>query len=162
LKNIDGIKILVNPSITPEQLFLFYEQNDICEKNFGIDVASRVLYHSSLIVGAFCGDELIGIARAMFDGCSATIMEFSLDLSYQGKDLKFNNGSLIEKDDFGVGKKMGNILIKELLDTGATFIECSIAKGCEEEFYQSLGFEHNKGMLPYCIDKRPYVIGTEQ
>lgn len=160
VENTDRIKILVNPTITPRQLFSFYERNDICEKNFGIDVASRVLDHSSLIVGAFYGDELIGIARAMFDGLSAEIVEFSLDLRYQGEDLKFNNGSLIEKDSLGIGKKMGNILIKELLSMGATFISCYILGGCEEEFYQALGFIHNEGHLPYCIDKRPYVIGT--
>jgi len=162
VKDIERIKILVNPTITPKQLFSFYERNDICEKNFGIEVASKVLYHSSLIVGAFCEDELIGIARAMFDGCSAVIMEFSLDLRYQGENLKFNNGSLIEKDGSGIGEKMGNILLNEQLSMGATFISCHILGGYEEEFYQSLGFRHNKGILSYYIDKRPYVIGTEQ
>ena len=157
MEDISEIRILVNPKITCRQLFTFYERNDICEKNFGIGIATRVLDHSSLIVGAFCGNELIGIARAVFDGCSAEIMEFSLDLRYQGQDLRFNNGSLIEKDNFGIGRKMGQTLIKELLDMGTTFFECSIVEGCEEEFYQSLGFRHNKGMLPYYIDKRPYV-----
>lgn len=161
IKKANRIRILVNPTITPKQLFSFYERNNICEKNFGIEVASRVLDHSSLIVGAVCGDELIGIARAMFDGCSAEIMEFSLDLRYQGEGLRENNGSLIEKDSLGIGKKMGDTLIKELLDMGATFISCYILEGCEEEFYQSLGFKYNKGHLPYYIDKRPYVIGTE-
>jgi len=160
IENTEKIKILVNPTVTPKQLFSFYERNDICEKNFGIEVASRVLDHSSLIVGAFCGDELVGIARAMFDGCSAEIMEFSLDLRYQGEDLKFNNGSLIEKDSFGIGKKMGNILIRELLSMGATFISRYILGGYEEEFYQSIGFNNNKGMLAYVIDKRPYVISA--
>jgi hypothetical protein len=97
----------------------------------------------------------------MFDGCSAEIMEFSLDLRYQGQDLRFNNGSLIEKDSFGIGKKMGTMLIQELLNMGATFITCYILGGYEEKFYQSLGFRHNKGHLPYYIDKRPYV-GAEQ
>jgi len=71
VEDIEKIRILVNPTITPKQLFSFYERNNICEKNFGIEVASKVLHHSSLIVGAFCEDDLIGIARAMFDGCSA-------------------------------------------------------------------------------------------
>ena len=155
---IDRCRILVNPKITPEQLFSFYERNDVCEKNFGIEVASRVLDHSSLIVGAFLGDELVGLARAMFDGCSAEIMEFSLDLRYQGEGLTFNNGSLIEKDTYGVGKRIGDILVEELLRMGATFISCYILGVYEEGFYQSLGFRHNEGHLPYYIDKRPYVI----
>lgn len=43
---------------------------------------------SNLIVGAFEGGKLVGIARAMFDGVSATVFEFCLDLEYQGSDLK--------------------------------------------------------------------------
>jgi hypothetical protein len=85
-------------------------------------------------------------------------MEFSLDLRYQGKSLKYNNGSLIEKDSLGIGQKMGEILIKELLDLGATFINYHILEDCEEEFFELLGFRNNKGQLPYYIDKRPYVI----
>ena len=150
----EKIKTLINPAITPKQLFSFYERNDVCEKNFGVEVASRVQYHSSVIVAAFCSDELIGITRAMFDGCSADIMEFSLDLRYQGESLKHNNGSLIEKDSLGIGQKMGELLIKELLDMGATFINYYILVGCEEEFFELLGFRNNKGLLPYYIDKR--------
>jgi len=152
----------VNPTITPKQLFSFYERNDICEKNLGLKSLSGVLHHSSLTVGAFCEDELIGIARAIFDGCSAALMEFSLDLRYEGENLKFDNGSLIERDSLGIGKRMGDISVEELLSMGVTFISCYILGGYEEEFYQSLGFKHNKGMLPYYIDKRPYVICTEQ
>lgn len=157
-ENTDNIKILLNPAISSKQLFSFYERNDVCEKNFGMEVASRVLYHSSVIVAAFCGDELIGITRAMFDGCSADIMEFSLDLRYQGESLKYNNGSLIEKDSSGIGQKMGELLIRGLLDMGATFINYYILEDCEEEFFELLGFSNNKGHLPYFIDKRPYVI----
>ena len=152
--NTEKIKILINPAITPKQLFSFYERNDVCEKNFGMEVASRVLYHSSVIVAAFCSDELIGITRAMFDGCSADIMEFSLELRYQGESLKYNNGSLIEKDSLGIGQKMGELLIKELLDMGAAFINYYILAGCEEEFFELLGFRNNKGFLLYFIDKR--------
>ena len=153
-ENTEKIKILMNPAITPKQLFSFYERNDVYEKNFGVEVASRVLYHSSVIVAAFCRDELIGITRAMFDGCSADIMEFSLDLRYQGKSLKYNNGSLIEKDSLGIGQKMGELLIKELLDLGATFINYYILEDCEEEFFELLGFRNNKRHLPYYMDKR--------
>jgi len=157
--NTNDIKILSNPQISPDQLFSFYERNDICEKGFGKEVASKVLYHSSLIIGAFEGDKLVGIARAMFDGLSATIMEFCLELKYQGDGLKYNNGSLIEKDSSGLGKKMGKVLIDELIKMGATFITVYIVENCEEEFYKSIGFGHNTGHLVYYIEKRPYVRG---
>ncbi len=152
------IEILVNPKITPDQLFSFYERNDICEKGFGKEIASRVLKHSSLIVGAFEGDKLVGIARAMFDGCSANISEFSLELKYQGEGLKYDNGSLIERDTSGIGSRMGGALVDELWRMGATFIDYYLVENCEEEFFRSLGFEHNVGHLVYYIDRRPYVL----
>ncbi len=155
---IDEVRILVNPKITPDQLFSFYERNDICEKGLGKEVASRVLKHSSLIIGAFEGDKLVGIARAMFDGCSANISEFSLELKYQGEGLKYDNGSLIERDTSGIGSRMGKALIDELWRMEATFIDYYVVEDCEEEFFRSLGFEHNVGHLVYCIDRRPYVL----
>jgi hypothetical protein len=79
---MDGINIIINAKITPNQLFDFYLRNNICEKEFGMEVAARVLEHSSLIVGAFDGERLVGLARAMFDGNDAAVMELSLDLEY--------------------------------------------------------------------------------
>ena len=159
MTNKNDIKILVNPKISPDQLFYFYERNDICEKGFGKEVASKVLDHSNLIIGAFEGDKLVGITRAMFDGLSAAIMEFCLELKYQGDGLKHNNGSLIEKDSLGLGKMIGKVLVDELIKMGATFITVYIVENCEELFYRSIGFEHNTGHLVYYIEKRPYVIG---
>jgi len=150
-------RVTVNPKITPDQLFSFYERNNICEKGFGREVATKVLDHSSLIVGAFEGDRLVGIARAMFDGLSASVFEFCLELEYQGSDLKHRNGSLIEKDSYGLGKRIGKVLVDELVRMGATFIDVCILEDCEEEFYESIGFEHNVRHRVYYIDRRPYV-----
>ena len=152
------IKVLINPQISPDQLFAFYEGNNICEKEFGKEVAARVLDHSSLIVGAFEGDKLIGIARAMFDGLSAAIMEFGLELKYQGRGLRYNNGSLMEKDSSRFGERIGEVLIDELIKMGATFITVYIVERCEEEFFKSIGFEHNIGHLVYYMERRPYVL----
>lgn len=159
MTDMDSIRILVNPAITPEQLFSFYERNDICEKEFGKEVASRVLEHSSLIIGTFEEDKLVGLARAMFDGLSAAIMEFSMELRYQGDGLRYNNGSIIERDSSGLGKRMGRVLVDELIEMGATFISYDIIENCEETLFQSIGFEHNTGHLAYYIERRPYVTG---
>ncbi len=151
------ISVLINPHITSDQLWDFYVRNDICEVGFGKEIAVKPLKHSSLIIGAFQDDKLVGIARAMFDGLSAAVMEFCLDLELQGDNLKYSNGSLIEKDDFGIGQKIGKMLISELRKMGATFIDTYIVENCEEKFYKSLGFGENTGHLVYCIDERPYV-----
>ena len=157
MRSLEEIQVAVSPSISPDQLFSFYERNDVCEKGYGKEVAARVLHNSSLIVAAFDDDRLIGIARAMFDGLHAQIVEFCLELEYQGEDLVYNNGSLIESDRVGLGKKIGNVLINELRTMGAYFISTVALEGVEEQFYQSLGFRLNSGSLDYVIDKRPYV-----
>jgi hypothetical protein len=151
------IDIRVNPTITADELFNFYEQNDICEVGFGKEVAARILKHRHLIVAAYAETELIGLARATFDGLSAHIMEFSVDIRYQGDNLKYNNGSLMESDNSGVGNLLGEYLLHELEEMGITFITGYIVANCEESFYRSIGFDENEGHLVYYIDKRPYV-----
>lgn len=151
------INIQVNPTITADALFDFYERNNICEAGFGKEVAARILEHPHLIVAAYLETELIGLARATFDGLSAHIMEFSVDIRYQGDDLKYNNGSLIESDNSRLGVLLGECLCLELEKMGANFITGYIVENCEESFYRSLGFRENEGHLVYYIDTRPYV-----
>ena len=152
-----NITIQVNPKLTADALFAFYERNDICEVGFGKETAAKILEYSHLIVAAFAAEELIGLARATFDGLSAHIMEFSLALRYQGGAPKYANGSLMEADESGVGKSLGACLLRELEAMGATFITGYIVADCEEAFYASLGFKENEGHLVYHIDKRPYA-----
>jgi hypothetical protein len=151
--------IQVNPALTADDLFAFYERNNICEVGFGKETAARILRHPHLIVAACAGGELVGLARAVFDGLSAHVMEFSLDLRLQGGDPKYTNGSLIEADNSGIGRRLGERLLNEMEAMGASFITCYIVADCEERFYQSLGFRENEGHLVYCRDKRPYVQG---
>ena len=150
--------IHVNPKLTADELFAFYERNDICESGFGKETAAKILAHQHLIVAARVAGELVGLARATFDGLSAHIMEFSLDLRYQGGNPKYANGSLMEADESGIGKLLGDCLLHELNAMGATFITGYIVADCEEAFYASLGFKENEGHLVYYVDKRPYVL----
>jgi hypothetical protein len=155
----NDVIIRVNPALTADELFAFYERNNICEVGFGKEKAARILRNPHLIVAAFEGGELVGLARATFDGLSAHIMEFSLDLRHQGGDPRYANGSLIEADNSGVGRRLGERLLIELEAMGASFITCYIVTDCEEQFYQSLGFRENEGHLVYYLDKRSYVQG---
>ena len=118
-----------------------------------------MLRHPHLIVAAFAGGELIGLARATSDGLSAHIMEFSLDLRYQGGESKYANGSLVEADTSGVGRRLGERLLGELERLGVSFITGYVVAGCEEAFYRSLGFRENEGHLVYYKDSRPYAAG---
>ena len=153
----DAIEIIVNPNISADELYTFYKKNNICEAGFGKEVASRILEHPHLIIAAYMESELIGLTRATFDGLSAHIMEFSIDIQYQGRIQKYNNGSLIEADEEQVGQKIGKVLMNELEKMGATFITGYIVENCEESFYNAIGFSENEGHLVYYIDKRPYL-----
>jgi hypothetical protein len=150
--------IRVDPQLTADQLFDFYRRNDICELNFGKEVAARILKHPHLIIAGFAGDELVALARATFDGLAAHVMEFSLDLRWQGQ-TRHGNGSLIEADPQGLGCALGQRLLSELEQRGCTFITGYIVDGSEEPFYESLGFRHNVGHSVFYIDKRPYAGG---
>lgn len=156
------LDIQVNPTITADELFNFYERNNICEVGFGKEVAARILDHPHLIVAAYVETELVGLARATFDGLSAHIMEFSVDIRYQRDNLKYNNGSLIESDNSRLGVLLGERLCLELEKMGATFITGYIVANCEESFYRALGFRENEGHLVYYIDTRPYVTESEE
>ena len=76
------------PIITPNELYDFYERNNICEVGFGKEVAARILEYPHLIVAAYDGSVLIGLARTTFDGLSAHIMEFSIGFE-ETKDIWF-------------------------------------------------------------------------
>ena len=149
-------QIEVNPPLTAEQVFDFYRRNGIREVGFGKDVAARILDHPHLIIAAFDRGQLIGLARATFDGLAAHIMEFSRDLRWQGQ-TRHENGSLLEADPKGLGRAMGERLLRELRQRGCSFVTGFIVDGCEEPFYASLGFGQNVGHSVFYIDERPYT-----
>jgi len=141
--DIDKIKIVYQPKIDENQLWEFYVRNNICEVGHGKERAVLPLKHNPYIVAAYYEDKLVGIIRAMFDGLSASIMEFCLELSLQGENLEYNNGSIIERDEYGIAKKMGILLTDELRKLGNTFVSAYIVEGAEEEVYKSIGLTPN-------------------
>lgn len=155
--NHEAVCIKYMPDITEDQLWDFYVRNDICEVGYGKETAAIPLKYHPYIVGAFIEDKLVGMIRATFDGLTADIKEFCLECELQGDNLKYNNGSLIEKDVHGIAKRMGRMLIDELRKLGNTFITGYIVENLEEEVYQAIGLEHNRGHLVYYRDERPYV-----
>ena len=154
---MEPVRIETNPEVSADQLWGFYVRNDICEVGYGKSVATRVLDHPQVIVAAFRGSQLVGIARACFDGLCATIMEVSLDVALQG-DTPHRNGSLMEADPQGIGHRMVETLLAHLRSLGNTFTDVSAAS-CEEPFYQLSGFTENTGQKVLYIDERPYVDG---
>ena len=155
--DITKIEIKYMPEISDDQLWDFYVRNDICEIGHGKEAAVKPLRYNPYIAAAFYEEKLVGIIRTMFDGLSADIMEFCLETELQGDDLKYQNGSLLEKDEYGIAKKMGVLLLDELRKLGNTFTTCYLVENVEEDVYQSIGLTQNKGHLVYVLDERPYV-----
>ena len=151
------IEIKINPQITPDELYTFYLENDICEKGYKKDIATIPLENSSITVAAFEKDKLVGITDAMFNGVHAVIMEFCVAVHLQGQGTELKNGSMMEKDNEGVGVKMGKTLIRELQKEGACFISATVYEDLEKDFYKSIGFKRNDGHTEYVIDTRPYL-----
>lgn len=155
--NHEEVVIQYMPEVTEDQLWDFYVRNDICEVGYGKETAVIPLRYHPYIVGAFYGDRLVGFLRATFDGLSAEIKEFCLECELQGDSLKYSNGSLIERDPYGIAKRMGLLLLEELRKLGNTFLTGYIVEGVEEEVYRSIGLTHNTGHLVYYKDERPYI-----
>ncbi|MGD0090967.1 MAG: hypothetical protein ABSE73_13700 [Planctomycetota bacterium] len=153
---MEKTEIAVNPDIPKGALYAFYKRNGICEAGFGPDMAEVVLKHPCVSVGAFQKGELVGFARALFDGLSASIVEFSLDLRFQDAN-ELRNGCFVESDPHGIAKCMGKALLGELRNRGCYFFSISVWTPGEQEFYEALGFCENKGAREFVIDERPYV-----
>ncbi|MCI4351115.1 MAG: hypothetical protein L3K15_06355 [Thermoplasmata archaeon] len=156
-----GVTILVNPPVTSEELYEFYRENAICEEGYPRDLAAVVLRESTVIVAAYRGRKLVAFGRAMFDGREAQVVEFCVARDVQGGELRFQNGSLIERDDLGIGHATARVLLEELWRRGAQFVATYIVEGSEEPFYAALGFQDNPGHRVFIIDRRPYVGGRE-
>jgi hypothetical protein len=155
--DISKIRVEFQPKITDDQLWDFYVRNNICEVGFGKEIAVKPLRSNCIIVGAFYEDKLVGFVRAFFDGVSAMITEFCLELELQGENLEYKNGSLIESDIYGIGSKIGNMLVAQLRKMENTFVSAYIVSECEEAFYSSFGMYENTHHKVFIIDERPYV-----
>lgn len=155
------IPIELSTQISEEALFGFYVRNGICEAAYGREKATRVLRHPHVVVGAFSGATLVGVARATFDGLAAAIMELSLALALQGANAHAN-GSLVETDPHGVGRRLGEALLHELRRQGCEFVTVYPVEGIEEDFYRTLGFSPNLGHAAYHLDERPYAAPPDR
>ena len=139
------------------ELFRFYERNNICEAEYGQERAEVVLQHEGVWVAAYDQGELIGFARALFDGLHGEIMEVCLDLRYQ-EENKFENGCFVESDPHGIAQAMAVALLKELRARGCCFFQIyEYEDSNAAAFLESLGFYENADHRPYIIDARPYV-----
>ena len=102
--NPDDVKILLNPEISSDQLWRFYVRNGVYEAQcYNKETAAVGLRNTSLVIGAFCEGELVGILRVLHDNSYATICEFYFELELQGAN-RSENGALLENDQHGIAR----------------------------------------------------------
>lgn len=127
-----------------------------------MSTAGRVLTRSDVILGAYQGERLVGIARGLCDGTGGHIAELCVDPALQGSPLRFSNASVIERDEAGRGHILGEQLLQELRRRGAQFVSGYVISGVEERFCRRLGFGESRGHKMFIIDAREYVAPSRR
>lgn len=93
---------------------------------------------SALVAGAFQDGEIIGIGRAISDGCSdAYIQDVVVSPDHRGQ---------------GIGKKLIQLLVEGLKNKGVDWIAL-VGEPGTEEFYRKLGWRKKDGFTMWQWDK---------
>jgi len=91
---------------------------------------TKIVQNSAVFAGAFAGEHLIGMGRALSDLVSdAYIQDVTVLKAYRGN---------------GIGKKIIQTLVNALKDHGVDWIGL-VAQPGTQSFYHALGFEPLKG-----------------
>ena len=133
-----NIEYKINEPITSEKFVGLLEKSGLAERRpiHNSECMEGVVKNSNLVVSAWHGDELIGIARSVTD------FHYACYLSDLAVDQKYQNS--------GVGKRL-LVLTQEQLNEECKLI--LVAAPDASSYYEHLGFENN----PRC-----WVLGREQ
>lgn len=118
----------VNYPINVDQAIDLYKRSTLGERRpiDKPDVFAKMLMNADIIVTAWDGDSLVGIARTLTDyGYAAYLADLAVDLDYQKK---------------GIGKKLVEITEKNIDDTAYLTL---LAAPAANEYYSRIGFTHN-------------------
>ncbi len=133
-----NIEYKINEPITSEQFVGLLEKSGLAERRpiRNSECMEGVVKNSNLVVSAWYGNELIGIARSVTD------FHYACYLSDLAVDQKYQKN--------GVGKRLLSLTQEQLNE------ECKlilVAAPDANSYYEHLGFENN----PRC-----WVLGREQ
>ncbi len=133
-----NIEYKINKPITSEQFVGLLERSRLAERRpiHNSECMEGVVKNSNLVVSAWCGDELIGIARSVTD------FHYACYLSDLAVDQKYQKS--------GIGKRLLALTQEQLNE------ECKlilVAAPDANSYYEHLGFRNNS---------RCWVLGHEQ
>ena len=137
MENID-IKIIRRAE--PDAVVRLYHEAGWWRSDYTDDFIPEVLARSFAFAGAFDGNCLIGMGRAIADGVSdAYIQDVAVLTAYRGH---------------GIGGRIIRALIDHLHRTGIDWIGL-IGEPGTQKFYERLGFEPMPGCLPMILKTPP-------
>jgi ribosomal protein S18 acetylase RimI-like enzyme len=111
-------------NFSPRKLKFFYDKS-LPGKTLN---QCKNVIKKSLIIGAFDGDELVGISRGLDDSVYGFITDVIVRPDYRGR---------------GMGKKITKIICKSLRRRGVKMIHCSTKKGLTNFFKSAEKFEND-------------------
>ncbi len=118
-------------------MIALYKDAGWWEDTYDASFLEKIPKDSALFAGAFTGEKMIGMGRALSDRSSdAYIQDIVVLKSYQGR---------------GLGKKIVQKLIRGLKEMGVDWIGL-IAEPGTNLFYENLGFREMKGYVPFKLE----------
>lgn len=130
-----GLIIKTIKAAPMQELILLYKEAGWWEHSYDSqpEFLKYIVKDSALFVGAFLGNKLIGMGRALSDLASdAYIQDVAVLKKYRGK---------------GIGKKIIQTLIEKLKENNVEWIDL-VAQPGTSSFYKELGFEPLKDHVP--------------
>lgn len=134
-----GIEVKAVTSARREDVIVLYKEAGWWEQSDeeGTDWVDGIVSDSALFVGAFDGEKLIGMGRALSDSISdAYIQDIVVLKAYRGQ---------------GMGRKIIQTLIAGLKERGVEWIGLVAVPG-SRSFYEDLGFRELKGHIPFKLE----------
>ncbi len=121
-----GVRFEINPKPSPksEPVLALFEKTGISFPNWTVERMDRALKSSSIVVCAWCGNELVGFARAISDfAWCAYLSQLCVAPQFQSR---------------GIGKHLVALVVQELGEEVSLLVHSAeSATG----FYQAAGFE---------------------
>ena len=137
--NASDIQIRVIHSADTEDVVRLYKAAGWWEKHYVAEAfIPPMVKNSACFAGAFDGEHMVGMGRAVSDNVSdAYIQDIVVLPEYRGQ---------------GIGGKIVKVLISELKARGVDWIGL-VGEPGTGEFYARLGFKPLKGFIPMKLDE---------
>ncbi len=130
-----SIEVRVTPSASEEDVIQLYREAGWWDAKTADDnrIVKNIISDSALFAGAFDGEKLVGMGRALSDGVSDAYIQDVIVLErYRRK---------------GLGRDIVQTLVQGLKQKGIDWIGL-VAEPGTAYFYKSLGFEPMEGYTP--------------